>query len=111
MTGFKKPFGLQIKKKIEKKPILTKSAFSVDDHDEEDFDENETPEALDRKHVNAVLDKANKHAKTKRTNQTKIQKALDQDEKIFEYDEIYDDVSSIRQAEREDEERKKVEST
>jgi len=106
-TGFKKPFGLQIRKAASK-PVLQKSAFSADDHEEENFDENLSAEALDRKNVNAILSKANKHAQTKRSNQTKIQKALEQDEKIFEYDEIYDNVSSIKQAEREDEERKKL---
>jgi len=109
-AGFKKPFGLQIRKAASK-PILKKSAFCADDHDEESFDENLSAEALDRKNVNAILSKANKHAQTKRSNQTKIQKALEQDEKIFEYDKIYDDVSSIKQAEREDEERKKLNQT
>ena len=118
-TGFKKPtlpkfgvFGLKPAKST--KPQLAKSAFTNDSDSDEELDpEKEAEKSNDttdfyRKAVNKEINLAETKSKNDRYTQLKIQAALEQDSKIFEYDEVYGEVSNFQKAKDEEERRKKL---
>jgi len=118
-TGFKKPtlpkfggFGLKSAKST--KPALAKSAFPQDSDSDEELDPEEKAENSNnttdfyRKAVNKEINLAETKSKTDRRTQIKIQAALEQDSKIFEYDEVYGDVSNFQKGKDEEERRKKL---
>lgn len=92
-----------------RKPLVQKSAFrdeGSDDEDDYDVEKNAGKVDLHRKSVNKEIQRSETKAKMDRLMQLKIQNALEQDNKIFEYDEVYNDVSNAQKA-RDDEERRK----
>jgi len=119
-TGFKKPTlpkfgGFGLKSVKSKKPELAKSAFTIDSDSDEELDpekqadknSNNTTDFY-RKAVNKEINLAETKSKTDRRTQIKIQAALEQDSKIFEYDEVYGDVSNFQKGKDEEERRKKL---
>jgi coiled-coil domain-containing protein 55 len=118
-TGFKKPTlpkfgGFGLKSAKSKKPALAKSAFSQDSDSDEESDPEKQAENSNnttdfhRKAVNKEINLAETKSKTDRRTQIKIQAALEQDSKIFEYDEVYGDVSNFQKGKDEEERRKKL---
>lgn len=61
-----------------------------------------------RKLVNKEIKQAETKSKSDRFTQLKIQAALEQDSKIFEYDSVYGEVSNFQKAKDEEERRKKL---
>lgn len=96
------------------KPQLAKSAFTNDSDSDEELDpEKEAEKSNDttdfyRKAVNKEINLAETKSKNDRYTQLKIQAALEQDSKIFEYDEVYGEVSNFQKAKDEEERRKKL---
>ncbi|CAH1802519.1 unnamed protein product [Owenia fusiformis] len=84
-----KKYGLQLNKKAAAKALLVKkpSVFG-DDSDEED-----ATKELNKK----LLDEAAK-AKVKKTTKLAIEKALNEDASVYEYDSLYDDMQAKKQA-------------
>lgn len=118
MSGFKVPgqplkFGLNTpKSKKSLAPLTTKTAFDDDDEDEDQlYEGKQTSKDLNKKYVNAMIAKEHKKTKTQRQTQMTLQKAIEQDSSIMQYDEVYEDVSNAQKARDEEEKRKELNMT
>jgi len=81
-------------------------------HEEEDNEEegnkNSKNQNFNRKIANEDLKKAQKQLQNDRKSQMVVQQALEQDDEIFQYDEIHDKISSTKLREQMEEERKEA---
>jgi len=116
-TGlFKKPIVFGMSKMKSRSAPLKKSAlqqgasaFGDDGEDDEyDVEQNAGKVDLHRKHVNAMIKKESDKTKRDRSSQITIQKALEEDSKIMQYDEVYEEVSNAQRQRDDEEERKRL---
>jgi len=106
-STFKEPkfTGFSFKKKKTQTSFQRNTAFSKIEPDKEN--EAENPNAhFDRKLTNQQIKKAQVNSSKNRKSQMIVQQALEQDDEIFEYDAIHDQISSTRLREKMDEKRK-----